>query len=150
MFATRSARSRRPAAFGTGRLLVTAAVGLVMIIGVVFAHGGGCAAMELAEAVAHRTHPQHSVRMTALRPVLPLSGVPQDADCLHRRLPPRHQHGTEQDCSAISPAGASTTFDMPAAMGMSGIREADGCSAASPDAARPSVPDLMNLCVMRL
>jgi hypothetical protein len=149
MFATRSARSRRPAAFGAGRLLVNAAVGLVMVIGVVFAHGGGCAAMELAEAVAHRTHPQHGVRMTALRPVLPASGVSQDADCLHRQLPPRHQHGTEQDCSAIGP-DASTTSDMPVAVGLSGVREAGGCPAAAPDAARPSVPDLMNLCVMRL
>ncbi|MFI6633385.1 hypothetical protein ACIBI7_31290 [Nonomuraea fuscirosea] len=110
MLATRTIRSSRPAASGAGRLLAHLAFVIAMVIGTVFAHGGACAAVELAEPTGHSTgvptshhtgvRAGHNTGVRAEEPV----GDTHSAVCLHRNLPPRHQHGTEQDCSAIGPA----------------------------------------------
>ncbi|MFC5822459.1 hypothetical protein [Nonomuraea insulae] len=92
MTVARSFRLRRPATWNAGRLLARALIALALFTGVVFAHGGACAAMVLSEADVHPAH-------TSL--------AWQDAGCVHHELPENHRHGTEQELSAFSPDGAS-------------------------------------------
>ncbi|MEU8364323.1 hypothetical protein AB0C27_50730 [Nonomuraea sp. NPDC048882] len=132
MLTTRKIRSSRPADIGAGRLLAHLVFVIVMVVGVVFAHGGACAAVELAESAGH------SVR--AGEP----AGEAHGAACMHRNLPPGHQHGTEQGCSAIGPA---------AAPGPLAVQEAT----APPPRPRAGLPPMArdayalgNLCVMRI
>ena len=113
-----------------------------MIISVVFAHGGGCAAVMLSEAGAHT---KHTVRFT---PITSLAAM--DAQCLHRGLPAGHHHGTEQDCSATNPAGAPASFDVPAGVCASSARPAGRSPAVSGDVFLPAVPGLAEFCAMRI
>ncbi|WP_433512838.1 hypothetical protein ACQP2T_55800 [Nonomuraea sp. CA-143628] len=109
MLATRTLRSRRPAARGTGRLLTHAVFAIALVISVVFAHGGACAAVELSEPVAHSAQPAggggsafaHGAHLAAGG----VSPVTHGVRCLHRDLPMGHVHGTEQDRSATHPTG---------------------------------------------
>ncbi|MBT2227704.1 hypothetical protein [Nonomuraea sp. NEAU-A123] len=142
MFATRSVRSRRPALWSAGRLLANALVVLAMIMSVVFAHGGGCAAVMLSEAGAHA---EHTARFT---PITSVSSL--DARCLHRELPLGHHHGTEQDCSAINPAGVSVSFDLPAGICASSAPVAGRFPAASGDLSPPAVPGFAEFCALRI
>ncbi|MFI7129226.1 hypothetical protein ACIBQ1_26230 [Nonomuraea sp. NPDC050153] len=135
MLTTRTVRSRRPAASGAGRSLAHAALAFIAFLGVVFAHGGACAAVEMSEHVAYRAHLVESAA----------HGV----DCLHRKLPPHHQHGTEQGCSAITPAGTPTMM-MPAATSVPSPMSAGEAPSAQAGAARLPAPCLENLCVMRI
>ncbi|MFI6740426.1 hypothetical protein ACIBI9_46525 [Nonomuraea sp. NPDC050451] len=132
MLTTRTIRSRRPA----GRLTAHAALALALLIGVVFAHGGACAAVELSEPVAHSV----DLKDTAV----------YSARCLHRELPPRHQHGTEQDCSAINPADTPISAAMSAASSLPSAQAAAAATTVPASAARPASPYLENLCVMRI
>ncbi|MEV4400440.1 hypothetical protein [Nonomuraea sp. NPDC049607] len=105
MLTTRSARTRRPPAPGAGRWLPRAVLALAMLITVVFAHGGACAAVELSERVQSGSAPTlQSAHLDAHRHVRRLSGrMPVlAAGCLHGELPPGHLHGTEQQCSATA------------------------------------------------
>ncbi|MEV6157431.1 hypothetical protein AB0L53_44545 [Nonomuraea sp. NPDC052129] len=110
MLATRTLRSRRPAARDAGRLLTHAVFAIALVLSVVFAHGGACAAVELSEPVAHSAqlagggvsalaHGTHSAAGG-------VSPVTHGVRCLHRDLPVGHVHGTEQDRSATNPTGA--------------------------------------------
>ncbi|MGW3353423.1 hypothetical protein ACWDA3_59930 [Nonomuraea rubra] len=96
MLATRTIRYRRPADVGAGRLLAHLVFVIAMTACAVFAHGGACAAVELAESAGHSAD---------VRTEEPTSNA-HSAVCLHQNLPPRHQHSTEPDCSATDPAAA--------------------------------------------
>lgn len=127
---------------------------LAMIVGVVFTHGGACAAVELAESNAAGTHAAHAAH--AAHGVQGRAGVAsarvsrQEGTCLHRRLPVRHQHGTEQGCSAFTPANAPVVVAMAAIAPLSvtpaapRARPVTACAAADVGAG----PE--NLCVMRI
>ncbi|MFF4624070.1 hypothetical protein [Nonomuraea jabiensis] len=132
MLTTRTTRSRRP----YGRPAAHAVLALVLLVGVVFAHGGACAAAELSEPVAH------SVDLT--------DTAIYSARCLHRELPPRHQHGTEQDCSAINPADTPIFAAMSTAASVPSAQAAAAGTAVPARAARAAAPYLGNLCVMRI
>ena len=109
-----------------------------MIIGVVFAHGGGCAAVMLSEAGAHAGH---SVRFT---PITSVSSP--DARCLHRELPVGHHHGTEEDCSA----GVSVSFDLPAGPCASSAQVAGRPLVVSGDRSPPALPGFAEFCALRI
>ncbi|MFG1687196.1 hypothetical protein ACGFNP_44045 [Nonomuraea sp. NPDC049269] len=111
---------------------------LVMIIGVVFAHGGGCAAVMLSEAGAHA---EHGVRFT---PIMSVSSP--DARCLHRELPVGHHHGTEEDC----PAGVSVSFDLPAGSCASSARLAGRSPATWGDRSPPALTAFAEFCALRI
>ncbi|MFK4042506.1 hypothetical protein ACI2LC_42465 [Nonomuraea wenchangensis] len=154
MFATLSVRTRRPAS-SAARLLAYGLLAISMLVGVVFAHGGACAAVELAETGAD-TLPALLGPSTARSADATLAGhgwgsAQPEGRCLHRRLPPRHQHGTEQDCSAVSPAGAWVPSPLPTAAAVAGA-----LPVAAPVAARvgwgrsPTAPHRDDLCVLRL
>ncbi|MFI9591813.1 hypothetical protein [Nonomuraea sp. NPDC052265] len=108
MLTIRSAHARRPPAPGAGRWLTSAVLALAMLITVVFAHGGACAAVELSERAqggpapalqgAHLDVHRHVRRLSGRMPV-------QDAGCLHGELPLGHLHGTERECSATAASG---------------------------------------------
>ncbi|GAA3235917.1 hypothetical protein [Nonomuraea helvata] len=149
MLTTRTTRSHRPA----GRLTARAAVMLVLLIGVVFAHGGACAAVELSEPAIHAVDPavdpaEGAAVDTAESTVGDTAGY--DARCLHRELPSRHRHGTEPDCSAISlddtPLSMATPATRSAAMAHGGAE----IPIAPARAVRLAAPYLENLCVMRI
>ncbi|MFG1962250.1 hypothetical protein [Nonomuraea sp. NPDC049028] len=112
MLATRTLRSRRPAARGTGRLLTHAVFAIALVLSVVFAHGGACAAVELSEPVAHSAQPAGGGVSAFAHGAQPaargVSPVTHGVRCLHRDLPVGHVHGTEQDRSATNPTGAPT------------------------------------------
>ncbi|MBF8190203.1 hypothetical protein ITP53_31655 [Nonomuraea sp. K274] len=138
MPATRSPRLRRPAAPAAWRRVAGACLALVMVITVLFANGCACAAVELSEQVAYSAGEA--------------AGPPparHDARCLRQELPVRHKHGTEQNCSAISPAGAST-FLVPATVCLSSAPAPAGSASISAHAARPAATELENLCVLRI
>ncbi|MEU6721808.1 hypothetical protein ABZ897_61120 [Nonomuraea sp. NPDC046802] len=162
MLTTRTTRSSRPAR----RPMTRAALVLVLLVCAVFAHGGACAAVELSEPVAHGADLAgdfaHSADPTsvaahgaglvgrAARGADLVGGVVHSVECLHRKLPVRHQHGTEQDCSAVSPVYAPLCLAMSALCAASAAEVAAGAPVAQ---ARPSVfatPCLENLCVMRI
>lgn len=139
MLATRMIRSRRPADLGAGRLLAHGMFVIVLIIGAVLAHGGSCAAMEMTETAGQIGH----------------AGVrahdANSAVCAHRSLPPRHQHGTEQDCSATGPGVASAPLAPQAATAPSPVQTAGG--PPPPLANGPLHPPGFppeSLCVMRI
>ncbi|MEV0349294.1 hypothetical protein AB0H88_26250 [Nonomuraea sp. NPDC050680] len=141
MLATRTLRSRRPAARGAGRLLTHAMFAIALVLSVVFAHGGACAAVELSERVVHSAHPAGGGG----------SSAPHGVRCLHRDLPVGHVHGTEQDCSAtnptaapISPAGPAVVLSCPA-----GARTAVAATAPT-GIGRGAGPDRASLCLMRV
>ncbi|MEU6797588.1 hypothetical protein ABZ907_38345 [Nonomuraea wenchangensis] len=140
MLATRTIRSDRPADSGAGRLLAHLVFVITMVVGAVFAHGGACAAVELAESAGH------SAGVRAEEP----AATAHRAVCLHQKLPPGHQHGTEQDCSAIGPA----TGPAPLAMQEPTVLPAgQTCGASLPVVGDPHpLPGAQpgNLCVMRI
>ncbi|MEV1176111.1 DUF6153 family protein [Nonomuraea sp. NPDC049784] len=109
---------------------------LVLLIGVVFAHGGACAAMEMSEPVAHGAHLEN----TAVN----------DARCLHRELPTRHRHGTEQDCSAVNLADTPISVATPATRSVSTAHAVAEIPIPPARAFRLAAPYLENLCVMRI
>ncbi|MET7327496.1 hypothetical protein [Nonomuraea sp. NPDC005650] len=135
MLTTRTVRSRRPATSVAGRSLAHAALALIAFIGVIFAHGGACAAVEMSEHAAHRAHL--------------VASAAHGVDCLHRKLPPHHQHGTEQDCSATAPSGTPTMM-MPAAMSVPAPTSAGEAPSAQAGADRLHGPCPENLCVLRI
>ncbi|MEO3867593.1 hypothetical protein ABGB18_02050 [Nonomuraea sp. B12E4] len=140
MLTTRTHHSRRPATSRAGRLVAHAALAIALVIGVVFAHGGACAAVEFAESAAHSAPLEgHAAEPAA-----------HHAHCLHRNLPERHHHGTEQDCSAIGPGSAPPYVAVPSATSVSSTpatSEAPSCPAGS---ARLTAPYLEDLCVKRI
>ncbi|SDL80908.1 hypothetical protein [Nonomuraea jiangxiensis] len=140
MLTTRTIRSRRPAASVAGRLLAHVALALFAVVGVVFAHGGACAAVELSESAAHGVHLEHG----GLEPAV------HGAYCPHRNLPERHHHGTEQDCGAITPTGTSSAVAMPAPVLGSAPAMAAGTPSELTGSARLDAPCPKNLCVMRI
>ncbi|MGW4966922.1 hypothetical protein ACWEPL_57700 [Nonomuraea sp. NPDC004186] len=132
MLTTRTTRSRRPPGWPAAH----AVLALVLLIGVVFAHGGACAAVELSEPVAHSV----DLKNTAV----------YSARCLHRELPPRHQHGTEQDCSATNPADTPIFAAMSTASSVPSAQAAAAATTVPARAAGTAAPYLENLCVMRI
>ncbi|SEU40440.1 hypothetical protein [Nonomuraea wenchangensis] len=154
MFATLSVRTRRPAS-SAARLLTYGLLAISMLVGVVFAHGGACAAVELAETGAD-TLPALLGPSTARSADATQAGhgrgsAQPEGRCLHRRLPPRHQHGTEQDSSAVSPAGAWVPPPLPAAAAVAGALPVAAPVAVRVDGGRsPNAPHRNDLCVLRL
>ncbi|MEU4512418.1 hypothetical protein AB0G05_23240 [Nonomuraea wenchangensis] len=145
MHATRTTRSRRQADSGAGGLLARVVFVIAMMIGAVFAHGGACAALEMAESA------DHSAGARAAEPPGTARHAVHNAVCLHRGLPPRHQHGTEQDCSATGPATAPAPSTLQASSTL--VPSAQTCAGPSPVKAssHPSPgPHPENLCVMRV
>ncbi|MED7931384.1 hypothetical protein SMD20_44690 [Nonomuraea sp. LP-02] len=144
MLATRTTRSRRQADSGACRLLARVVFAVAMVIGAVFAHGGACAALEMAESA------DHSAGVRAAEPPDTARHAVHNAVCLHRGLPPRHQHGTELDCSATGPAAAP----VPSTLQASAVLPfAQTCAGPLPVKARshPSPgPHSESLCVMRV
>ncbi|MGC5015779.1 hypothetical protein ACLQ2R_33885 [Streptosporangium sp. DT93] len=138
-------RLRRPAALGAGRLVAHAVVVVAVIVGVVFAHGGACAAAQLsnpttASPVPNRTTPLAQGAGGAVQP---------GSRCVHRQLPPGQQHDTEQDhYSAVASAG-TPTFVAAAVVAVS-APGADEAAPAVAAAGRPGAPCRDNLCVMRI
>ncbi|MDX3106292.1 hypothetical protein [Nonomuraea angiospora] len=132
MLTTLTTRCRRP----PGRPAAHAVLALVLLLGVVFAHGGACAAVELSEPVAHSV----DLKDTAV----------YSARCLHRELPPRHQHGTEQDCSATNPADTPIFAAMSTASSAPSAQAAAAAATVPARAARAAAPYTENLCVMRI
>ncbi|MGW4408288.1 hypothetical protein ACWEJ6_29945 [Nonomuraea sp. NPDC004702] len=107
MLTSRSARALRPPTSGAGRWWPYAMLALAMLITVVFAHGGACAAVELSERAQGGPAPSvQSAHLDVHRHVSWLPGrMPvRDAGCLHGELPPGHLHGTEQECAATAAA----------------------------------------------
>lgn len=132
-------RSRRPAACGAGRALANAMLALAVIVLLVFAHGGACAALIVSEQGAHAVHAAPAV--PSFSPVV---------DCEHDDLPP-HRHGAEQDASVADPSRAAVAIGVqnrvPAVVTDSvGRRTPPVRSGPVP---RPA-PDLVNICVMRV
>ncbi|MEO3799822.1 hypothetical protein [Nonomuraea sp. B1E8] len=113
---------------------------ITLVVSVVFAHGGACAAVELSEGPAHSAHLPGADRAHA----------EHDARCLHRELPARHRHGTEADCSVTSPAGAPAPVALPASASLSPARPAGEAPYARADLDCLSAPHLADLCVMRI
>ncbi|MGW0484050.1 hypothetical protein [Nonomuraea sp. NPDC003214] len=137
MLATRTARSRRPATSAAGRLAGHALLVIVMVLGAVFAHGGACAAVELSEQAGHSAD----------------AGVvtaDHDAHCRHRQLPAGHQHGTEQNCSAVSPASPPAGAPAHSAAAVSHPPAAAAVAAPSAATIRLTAPYREDLCVMRI
>ncbi|MEV4111550.1 hypothetical protein [Nonomuraea sp. NPDC049695] len=122
---------------------------LVLLVGVVFAHGGACAAMELSEPAIHAVDPAVDTAVdTAMDPAV--DAAVDGARCLHRELPARHRHGTEPDCSAISLDDTPLSVATPATRS---VATADGVAElpiAPARAVRLAAPYLENLCVMRI
>lgn len=144
MSATRTTRSRRPAESGAGRWVAHVVFVIALVVGAVFAHGGACAAVELTESAGHAS---------GVRAAAPHGGPHGDlhsAFCLHRNLPPRHHHGTEQDCSAVAPAGAPAPLAVQAATLSYPAPARAGLPPVADGARRPSgsPPDLLR--VMRI
>ncbi|WP_336208744.1 hypothetical protein [Nonomuraea sp. LPB2021202275-12-8] len=140
MLATRTAPIRRSAVSGAGRLVAHAVLAITLVVSVVFAHGGACAAVELSEPIAHSTHLADGG----------LAAAEQGARCLHRELPAGHQHGTEQDCSAIKPTGTPIPVIELAALSVNCPHLAAETSSALADTCRLTAPCWENLCVMRI
>lgn len=143
MLATRTDHSRCPAASRAGRLVAHALLAIVMVIGVVFAHGGACAALELSEHSAHLADRGHAADE---------SGVSADHDrnCWHRQLPEGHRHGTGPDCSATHPAGPAVGVPTLAAVAASSPPSAaEGVTARAAEC-RLIAPHGENICVMRI
>ncbi|MEU1721569.1 hypothetical protein ACNF49_35135 [Actinomadura sp. ATCC 39365] len=112
MLTTRSARASRPPASGAGRWWPHAMLALALLISVVFAHGGACAAVELSERAQGGPAPSvQGAHPDVHRHVRWLSGrMPvRDAGCLHGELPPGHLHGTEQECAATAASAPAVT-----------------------------------------
>ncbi|QYC42010.1 hypothetical protein Nocox_22030 [Nonomuraea coxensis DSM 45129] len=110
---------------------------IVSVVGTVFAHGGACAAVERAEGVSHGT-------------AVESAGTAYRQPCLHRNLPPRHQHGTEQDCSAIGSAAAPILLLPQAALPVTAARALVEAASGPCGSGRAALPAPGNLCVMRL
>jgi len=123
------------------------ALAITLVIGVVFAHGGACAALELSEPAAHGPIAvQHGSHATADGPPTARYG----ARCLHRQLPPGHQHGTEQDCLAIKPVGPPLSAPASATeCGAPAITTAEAASTPT-DLRFPLAPHRGDLCVIRI
>lgn len=152
MLATRSARFQRPAACRAGRLAAHVLLAISLVLSVVFAHGGACAAVELAEPGISHSLSHSMAGSAALSGTYSLlsapAGVELGSRCAHRELPVGHQHGTEKD-SAITPAGSA---DLPMAAS-TGDPADDVAGIASPRPAatdRLAGPYLDGLCVMRI
>lgn len=130
----------RPAASCAGRVAAHVLLVITLVVGVVFAHGGACAAVELAESASHSAH----LEKRASGP------VDHGGGCLHNNLPEHHRHGTEQDCSASAPAGSTPYMAMLGTLSVSAPRT--GAEAPSDFAAGvlSMEPCLRNLCVMRI
>ncbi|MGW3352191.1 hypothetical protein ACWDA3_53610 [Nonomuraea rubra] len=139
MLATRPIRYRRPANLGAGRLVAHLVFVIAMVIGAVFAHGGACAAVELAESAGH------GAEVRADEP----AGNAHSAVCLHQNLPPRHQHGTEQDCSAIGPTAAPTPLAVQETAALSPQADAGPLTVVR-DTHSPPGAHTGTLCVMRI
>jgi hypothetical protein len=141
MHMTRKAHEySRPAASGAGRAMAHAMLVIALVIGVVFTHGGACAAVELAEPARHSVH----VHERASEPAVHGGG------CLHSSLPEHHRHGTEQDCSASAPASSTSYMAMPVALPASAPRTSAEAPSSSAAGARLTAPCPKNLCVMRI
>lgn len=113
---------------------------IALVVGAVFAHGGACAAVELAESAGHSAH----LEERGSEPAHHGDG------CLHSSLPEHHRHGTEQDCSASAPAGSTPYVAIPATLSVAAPRT--GAQAPFGPVARVGLaaPCLKNLCVMRI
>ncbi|MFI6790690.1 hypothetical protein ACIBG4_25505 [Nonomuraea sp. NPDC050383] len=113
---------------------------IALVLDVAFAHGGACAAMELAELATHGAPPGLS------------AAEPADHDelCQHRSLPEDHRHGTERDCSAIGPADLPTFVAMPATLSIASVTGGVEAPPRRAAQARPAAPCRANLCVMRI
>ncbi|MEV4374904.1 MULTISPECIES: hypothetical protein [unclassified Nonomuraea] len=154
MLTTRSARALRPPVPGAGRWWPHAMLALALLITVVFAHGGACAAVELSERAQGGPAPSaQSAHLDVHRHVRWLSGrMPvRDAGCLHGELPPGHLHGTEQECAATTATAAAPAVAAvpalaagPAAVGSGAVRPAPRA------ASRQAVSGQENLRVMRI
>jgi hypothetical protein len=145
MLAISSAHTSRLAAFtAAGRLLVCAGLALAILITVVFAHGGACAAVELAEQAAHEVGTAH-IEPTAASP------ASHDETCLHRGLPAGHQHGTEPDCSAaLGPASGPSPVIASMALHPALAQCVKEPSTSSMDTTPPISAEQENLCVLRI
>lgn len=120
--------------------MAQALVVLAMIVGVVFAHGGACAALVLSEAAAHDVHGHsHASAPTA-------TAISQVTACAHDELPARHHHGMEQDLSV--PAAPLTSF-CPAGAPPSPTQAARVLHAPNSGTTQFSRTALADLCVMR-
>ncbi|GGS62145.1 hypothetical protein GCM10010176_000020 [Nonomuraea spiralis] len=139
MLMTRSAGACRPPLPGAGRWLTHAVLAMALLITVVFAHGGACAAVELSERASGGPAPaavqdaasglhRHVTWSSGRMPV-------QDAECLHGELPLGHLHGTEQNCSAVAAASAPVVAAVCALPAVPA-----GPAALSVRAAPPAVP----------
>ncbi|MGA4992742.1 hypothetical protein [Nonomuraea bangladeshensis] len=144
MLATRTTRSRRHADSGTGGLLARVVFVIAMMIGAVFAHGGACAALEIAESA------DHSAGVRAAEPPDTARHAVHNAVCLHRGLPPRHQHGTEQDCSATGPAAVPAPSTLQASAVLPAARTCGGPSPVKAGSRLSPGQHPESLCVMRV
>lgn len=119
---------------------------IALAVGVVFTHGGACAAVELAEAASLELLPSaHGSDVERL----PADPSAPGIGCRHSSLPEHHRHGTEQDCSASAPAGSAhlaVLLTPIAAAPRAGAAAPHGSGADAPLAA----PHLRNLCVLRI
>ncbi|MFC4015844.1 hypothetical protein ACFOY2_52145 [Nonomuraea purpurea] len=152
MLTTRTTRFSRPAR----RPMTHAVLVLVLLVCAVFTHGGACAAVELSEPTAHGAGLGGRAAHSAGSESGAAHGVSSEDDaahgvgCLHHGLPVRHQHGTEQDCSAISPVHVPMCVTMAAACSLS-ASESTAEAPASQAHLSPFAPSCReNLCVMRL
>lgn len=141
MSATRITRSRRPAPTGAGRLVSHALLAIVSLIVAVFAHGGACATLEMAEQASRLTH----LTETSQEHV---NAGQHGEHCWHHQLPDGHRHGTEQDDSAIGPAAPPTPGTLPASVAVPPPAAAG--TTAPVTAERHPAPHREELCVLRI
>ncbi|MET8156840.1 hypothetical protein ABZT47_10740 [Sphaerisporangium sp. NPDC005289] len=118
---------------------MSAALMLVMITSLVFAHGGACAAVIMSESDGHVLH--ETVTVLEMSP---------DADCRHHDLPPGHRHGTEQECSATDPPSVQVPSAAQAVLAIAAHRRGRRVNLTRCATAPLPTPDRVNIRVMRI
>ncbi|SDM13421.1 hypothetical protein SAMN05421874_14027 [Nonomuraea maritima] len=127
---------------------------IALVLGVVFAHGGACAAVELAEAASYGADagrlPAGPGSHGADLERLPADPAVHGIGCRHSSLPEHHRHGTEQDCSAGAPAGSPHLTVLLTAIAAAPRAGAAAVPHGSGAGVPLAAPHLRNLCVLRI
>ncbi|GAA3071046.1 hypothetical protein GCM10017600_56640 [Streptosporangium carneum] len=122
-----------------------------MLVGLVFAHGGACAAVVMSEEGGHAAHTAQGPHRTSVwrGEECRVPEAPRDTGCHHRDLPSGHRHGTEGDCSAVVAAGSGSPSEAASLPELPSSPTARGPRARHDGSARQT-PGLLDLCVMRI